>query len=94
MPNDAIKKFASENSRVSVIDFTKFVKSQEDYADRITHFSRRVYYDAACEVNRIIDEKTGNCRMKSKARYTLERIRKKIYVTLSKLYSKIRSCKK
>ncbi len=70
--NDAIKKLASENSRVSVIDFTNFIKSQDDYADRITHFSRRVYYDAACEVNKILDEKFGNCQMKSKGRYLLD----------------------
>ena len=83
--NDAIKSLASENPRVSVIDFTKFIKGQEDFADRITHFSRRVYYDAACEVNRVIEEKVGNCQMKSKYRYFYERTRKKIYVTLSNI---------
>lgn len=88
--NDAIKKFASENPRVSYIDFTKFVKSQDDYTDRITHFSRRVYYDAACEIMKILDEKSSNLQMKSKGRYMLESVVKKFWGMLSVIRDKFR----
>ena len=57
--NDKIRDFAKTDSRISLIDFTQFIKSQDDYADRITHFSRRVYYEAAMEANRIMNETLG-----------------------------------
>lgn len=90
--NDAIKHLASSEPRVGVIDFTAFVKDQSDYADRITHFSRRVYFEAAIEANRIIEEKTGRNYMKSRFLLFFETLFKTTKTYMYSVVKKIMNC--
>lgn len=65
--NDFVRAWAQEEERVLIIDFNKFIHSQEDFTNNINHFQRRVYYEAATEANQIISAITGEkLRQRSK----------------------------
>ncbi len=58
--NALVKAFAEGKKRVRLINMTDFIKSQEDYADCINHFSRNVYYNLASAVCACINESSKN----------------------------------
>lgn len=58
--NRAVRDFAKDRDRISLINFTDFIKSQMDYDDSINHFSRNVYYDLATEIVSCINGKSTN----------------------------------
>ena len=58
--NERMRKLAAGNDRVLLIDFNDYINGQEDFADNINHFQRRVYYAAAVKANEYIAQLTGN----------------------------------
>jgi FkbH-like protein len=54
--NDKIKELSKTNSRLKYIEFTKYVKSQNDYFNNINHFMKPVYYEVSKEMINIISE--------------------------------------
>lgn len=57
--NKLLRDYAETTSRIRLVDFNKYIHSQEDFTDNINHFQRRVYFEAAQELNYIISEVTG-----------------------------------
>ena len=56
--NDAVRK--NFKNEVDFIELSDFIKSDEDYAECINHFSRRVYADLARKITEIANKKLGN----------------------------------
>ena len=56
--NDAVRK--NFKNEVDFIELSDFIKSDEDYAECINHFSRRVYADLARKITKIANKKLGN----------------------------------
>lgn len=54
--NAAVREYAKENSRIKLIEITKYIHSQADYLDCINHFRRNVYYDMATDICSCINE--------------------------------------
>ena len=60
--NRAVEEFAKDYSNITLINLTKFIKSDDDYTNCINHFARKVYIDISKEFIDIINRKTGiNC---------------------------------
>lgn len=57
--NDALREYAKTNSRLYLLDFNVFLKGQSDFTNSISHFCRRVYYDAAQVANYYIRQVSG-----------------------------------
>lgn len=98
--NDEIRKFAQDKSQVKLLDFTKYVKSQDDYVGNINHFQRKVYFEMSRDVNQIIAE-SGGQKIKERGKWMLFfdefslRTRKllnnsKIYPLLRRIYGLVR----
>lgn len=68
--NDLLREWASEEERVLILDYNKYIHGQEDFTSNINHFQRRVYYNAANEANRIIADIAG-VRIRQKSRLYL-----------------------
>ncbi len=54
--NPVIQAFAEDHERIRTINPTEFIKSQDDYADCVNHYSRRVYYEIAGRICEYINE--------------------------------------
>lgn len=50
MLNDKIKDLALTEPRLRYIEFTKYVKSQNDFFNNINHFMKNVYYNVSKEI--------------------------------------------
>lgn len=59
MFNDMIIKWSSDKPNVYTINYTDFIHTQEDYANQIDHFQKRVYYEFTKELVRIVEQITG-----------------------------------
>lgn len=64
--NNALRIFAKNNSRILLLDFNDFIKSQHDFTDNINHFQRRVYYDICQKANEYIETILGE-KVKNKS---------------------------
>lgn len=55
--NGLIETELTNTSNIKIINYTKYINGQEDYAGgHINHFQARVYYEIAVDIIRIIDE--------------------------------------
>jgi len=50
--NEFLRKFATQNNRILLLDINDFIMTQSDYSNNINHYSTRIYYQMA---QRIID---------------------------------------
>ena len=58
--NRAVEKWAADKNNVQLIHLGDYVVSQEDYADSINHFSKRVYFEMTKDLLAAINDKLGN----------------------------------
>lgn len=56
--NNTIKKFATNNERIRLIDLNDIVKSQSDFTNNINHFTSKVYYELSLKVTEVINSIT------------------------------------
>lgn len=68
--NNLIKEWAKEDSRILYIEFSKYIRGQEDFTNNINHFQRRVYFEAATEANLIISKLIGE-KLEQKSKWYL-----------------------
>jgi hypothetical protein len=54
--NAMAREFAEGKENVRLVEATKYIRSQSDYADCIDHYSRNVYYEMAQELNKYIQK--------------------------------------
>ena len=52
--NEVVRNFTEGRDRIRLVDPNDHIKSQEDYVDCCDHYSRRVYYEMAMDIMRII----------------------------------------
>ena len=57
--NLLLRKWASTESRVYLLDWNDFIIGQESFNGSIGHFTRNVYYQASLKVREIIEDVTG-----------------------------------
>ena len=98
--NEEIREFANKHRNVHLVELTNYIKSQGDFINNINHFQRRVYYQIAQDINKIIEIESGvKIKEKSKALLLIDRfsffLRKLtknsfLYKPLRKVYGLIR----
>ncbi len=52
--NELVRDFVKDKDRIRLVDPNVYIRSGEDYVDCCDHYSRRVYYEMAMEIMRII----------------------------------------
>lgn len=57
--NEAIREFANKHRNVHLVELTNYVISQSDFINNINHFQRRIYYQIAQDINKIIEADFG-----------------------------------
>lgn len=57
--NGLLRELSNKNERIHILDFNKYIKSQEDFMNNINHFQRRIYYEASKEANLFIEKYAG-----------------------------------
>lgn len=93
--NDQIRRLSSNESRVDIIDVNKYITKQSDYFDSINHYSQRVYYELAKEVDKIIKQNIGvEIKLKNRYLWLLKDINKKIRRLIKKALIKLGILKK
>ena len=65
--NRAVEKFAKDYDNITLVNFTDFIKSDNDYTVCINHFTREVYAEIAKKIVGIANEKLGIKCMEYKA---------------------------
>ncbi len=101
--NDELRRFAQNKSQITLIDFTKYIKTQNDYVNNINHFQRRIYFEVARDIVQMINE-CGESNIKEPSKWLLYydnisfKIRKllknsMLYPILRKQYTLIRKGK-
>ncbi len=57
--NAAVRKFAENNPRISLLEITPFIEGQHSFSNNINHFERSIYFKMSQRLNQIIAEHTG-----------------------------------
>ncbi len=57
--NKAVDDFISKSNNTYLVDIRKFVTKREQLLDNIRHYERKVYYNIAQEISKIISNITG-----------------------------------
>lgn len=57
--NAVIRRFASQNARVQMIDLNDIVRDQQDFTNNLNHFTSRVYFELSLKIQQIITIHTG-----------------------------------
>lgn len=68
--NDEIRSWSKGKDNVVLIEYDRYIKSQNDYLDTINHFVKRVYYDLAQDLLSVIQART-TCSVTVKGRQSL-----------------------
>lgn len=69
--NALLRDYAANNDRLLLVDFNNYIHGQADFTNNINHFVRRVYFDAATQINRYIADITGK-RLEQKSRLYMQ----------------------
>ena len=57
--NKAVREFAKSYKNIDLLEITKLIQNDDDYADCINHFSRRIYAEMAREIIDMVNSKLG-----------------------------------
>ncbi len=85
MLNNKIRNWSAGKSNVHLIEIGNYITSQNDYADTINHFSKRVYYKIAQDILTILNNDKTSYKVKNKGYLYLQVLKAKIKGLLKKL---------
>lgn len=68
--NALLRELAETEPRLKLISFDDYIQFQDDYLDNINHYKRHVYFKAATDLKRILQEVAG-IRAKKTSRFKL-----------------------
>lgn len=54
--NKIVENFCESNANTYLLDITKIIKSDSDHTDNIRHYTRKIYYQIALQILKILDE--------------------------------------
>ncbi len=90
--NEKIRIWAENKENVVLLPIDKYIHSSKDYTDSINHFVKRVYYDLAQDIIRIIDDSSNVFRSKGKYFLIKERVFQKLRRIKTVIFSFIKKC--
>ncbi len=90
--NDIIRKWASNKQNVKLLSFDNYIHSQDDFTNRINHYVKRVYFELARDIVKILNNnKKTNVKTISLLQFYFDRIIEIPFVSrfIRRLYRKV-----
>lgn len=83
--NSLLRELAKSEPRLKLISFDDYIQSQDDYLDNINHYKRHVYFKAAIDLKKILQEAAGvNAKKTSQFKLLLDEFASKFRYSKSR----------
>lgn len=85
--NEKIRNWAKDKPRVVLMDFNNYIDGQDSFTNNINHFSKKIYFNVAQELIKIIEEKSEeNVLLNSKFEQEVNKYKKIFKEKIKKIF--------